>query len=196
MRGLCLAIAWFLSPLFSAPLSAEGQTKIRLGGGPGVPIGSLSDGTRAAGPSFLAGVAISVDEGYYLLVEGHHSRFGIDRETFPNTSDGVLPDSVKKLTGGNAGLLIEGIADPVGFYGHGGVGWARGTGRAGRSIDGPDARTGTTDHSLMFVIGVGVNLSVSDKLGLTLNLRYNHVRDVFDERAQWIPVTASVVIRL
>ncbi len=94
------------------------------------------------------------------------------------------------------GLLIEGIADPVGFYGHGGVGWARGTGKAGLSIDGGDASNGTADHSFMFVIGVGVNLSVSDKLGLALNVRYNHVRDVFDQRAQWIPVTASAVIRL
>ena len=206
MRGLCLAIAWFLSPLslapllfaplLFAPLSAEGQTNIRLGGGPGVPIGSLSDRTRAAGPTFLAGVAIPVDVGYYLLVEGHHSRFGIDRETFPNTGDGVEPDAVTKLTGGNVGLLIEGIADPVGFYGHGGVGWTRGTGKTGRSIDGGDARTGTADHSFMFVFGVGVNLSVSDRLGLTLNVRYNHVRDVFGERAQWIPVTASAVIRL
>ena len=206
MRGLCLAIAWFLSPWFSAPLlfapllfaplSAEGQTKIRLGGGPGVPIGSLSDGTKAAGPSLLAGVAIPVDHGYYLLIEGHHSRFGIDRETFPNTSDGVETDAATKLTGGNAGLLIEGIADPVGFYGHGGVGWARGTGKAGRSLDGTSASTGTADHSFMFVIGVGVNITVSDKLGLTLNVRYNHVRDVFGERAQWLPVTASVVIRL
>ena len=211
MRGLCLAIAWFLAPLsfaplsfatllfaplFFAPLSAEGQTKIRLGGGPGVPIGSLSEGTKAVGPSFLAGVAIPVDHGYYLLIEGHHSRFGIDSEPFPNTGDGVEPDAATKLTGGNAGLLIEGIADPVGFYGHGGVGWARSTGKAGRSIDGTDANTGTADHSFMFVIGVGVNLSVSDRVGLTLNVRYNHVRDVFGERAQWIPVTASVVIRL
>lgn len=201
MRGLCLAIAWFLSPLFAAPLlfaplSAEGQTKIRLGGGPGMPVGDLSGGTKAVGPSFLAGVAIPVDHGYYLLIEGHHSRFGHIEEAVSKTNDGVDPDAVTKLTGGNVALLIEGIADPVGFYGHGGVGWARGTGKAVLSNEGGEASMGTAGNSFMFVLGVGVNITVSDRLGLTLNVRYNHVRNVFDERAQWIPVTASVVFEL
>lgn len=197
MRVACLAIAWFFSPLL-----AEGQTNIRIGGGPGLPLGALSDDTKAVGPSFLAGVAIPVDIGYFLLIEGHHSRFGISEEALPGPNDGVVSDAAIKLTGGNVGLLIEGVADPVGFYGHGGVGWARGTrgtggtGKTGRSIEGEDALTGTDDHSFMFVIGLGVNLSVSDRLGLALEARYNHAFDVFDERAQWIPVTASVKIRL
>lgn len=196
MRGLCLAIAWLLSPLLFVPLLAEGQMNIRLGGGTGMPIGDLSDGTKSLGPSFLAGVAIPVDLGYYLLIEGHHSRFGIDEEALSKPSVGMDSVAVTKLTGANVGLLIEGIADPVGFYGHGGVGWARRTGRTDLSIEGGDESTRTAGNSFMFVLGVGVNITVSDKLGLTLNARYNHVRDVFDERAQWIPFTASVVLKL
>ncbi len=167
-----------------------------------MPVGDLSDGTRAVGPSFLAGVAIPVDMGYFLLVEGHHSRFGFDEEEILDPNERVDSDAATKLTGGNVGLLIEGIADPVGFYGHGGVGWTRGNGGTGgagdtgRSVEGVGARTGTDDHSFMFVIGLGVNITIDDNLGLTLNVRYNHVRDMFDERAQWVPVTVSAVIRL
>lgn len=197
MRGACLAIA-----LPFLPLLAEGQANVRIGGGPGLPLGALSDDTKAVGPSFLAGVAIPVDIGYFLLIEGHHSRFGIGEEALPRPNDGVVSDAEKRLTGGNVGLLIEGVADPVGFYGHGGVGWARGTrgtggtGKTGRSIEGEGARTGKDDHSFLFVIGLGVNVFINDNLGLTLNVRYNHVRDMFDGRAQWVPVTVSAVIRL
>lgn len=194
MRGLCLAIACFFSPLW-----AEGQANIRLGGGPGMPIGDLADGLETVGPSFLAGLAIPVDIGYFLLIEGHHSRFGIDEEAMLDPNEGVKSDAATKLTGGNVGLLIEGVADPVGFYGHGGVGWTRGTrstGRDGRSVEGVDARNGTDDHSFTFVIGLGVNVSISDNLGLTVNVRYNHARDIFHDRAQWTPVTVSAVIRL
>ncbi len=197
MRGLCLAIACFCSPLW-----AEGQANVRLGGGPGMPIGDLADGLETVGPSFLAGLAIPVDIGYFLLIEGHHSRFGIDEEAMLDPNEGVKSDAATKLTGGNVGLLIEGVADPVGFYGHGGVGWTRGTRgtrstvKAGRSVEGEDARTGTDDHSFTFVIGLGVNVSINDNLGLTINVRYNHARDIFDDRAQWTPVTVSAVIRL
>ncbi len=126
-----------------------------------MPIGDQADGLETVGPSFLAGLAIPVDLGYFLL--------------------------------------IEGVADPVGFYGHGGVGWTRGTRSAvkeGRSVEGEDARTGTDDHSFTFVIGLGVNVSINDNLGLTINVRYNHARDIFHDRAQWTPVTDSAVIRL
>ena len=197
MRGAGLAIT-----LFFMPLLAEGQTNIRLGGGLGMPVGALSNDTKTVGPSFLAGVAIPVDMGYFLLIEGHHSRFGIDEETIPDPNEGVKSDAATKLTGGNVGLLIEGIADPVGFYGHGGVGWTRGTGGTGgagdtgRSVEGVGARIDTDDHSFMFVIGLGVNVTINDNLGLTLNVRYNHVHDLFDERAQWVPITVSAVIRL
>ncbi len=191
MRGVCLAIAWLFSPLL-----AEGQANARLGGGPGMPVGDLSDGTEAAGPSFLVGLAIPVDVGYFLLLEGHHSRFGINGEELPDTNERVNPDADIKLTGGNVGLLIQGVADPVGYYGHGGVGWARGSGKAERSIEGEDARFNTGDNSFMFVFGLGVNLTVSDHVRLSLEARYNHAFDVFDESARWIPVTASVVIQL
>lgn len=194
MRGACLAIVLSFSPLL-----AEGQANVRIGGGPGLPLGALSDDTKAVGPSFLAGVAIPVDIGYYLLIEGHHSRFGISEEALPGPNDGVVSDADKRLTGGNVGLLIEGVADPVGFYGHGGVGWARGTrgkGQVGHSVEGEDAGNGTGGNSFMFVIGLGVNVSVSDRLGLALNVRYNHVRDMFDGRARWVPVTVSAVIQL
>ena len=191
MRGVCLAIAWLFSPLL-----AEGQANARLGGGPGMPVGGLSDGTEAAGPSFLVGLAIPVDVGYFLLLEGHHSRFGIKEEELPDSNERVKPDADLKLTGGNVGLLIQGVADPVGFYGHGGVGWAKGTGKADLSIEGEDARISTGNNSFMFVFGLGVNLTVSDHVRLSLEARYNHAFDVFDESARWIPVTASVVIQL
>ena len=197
MRVVCLAIACLFSPLL-----AEGQPNARLGGGPAMPIGDLADGLEAVGPSFLAGVAIPVDIGYFLLIEGHHSRFSINEEELSHTKGTMASDAATTLSGGNAGLLIEGVADPVGFYGHGGVGWTRGTrgtegtGKAGLSGEGEGARTGTTDHSFMFVIGLGVNLTINDNLGLTLNVRYNHARDMFDERAQWIPVTVSAVLQL
>ena len=166
VRNACLAIALFVSPLL-----AEGQANVRVGGGPAMPIGDLSDGTKAAGPSFLAGVAIPVDLGYYLLIEGHHSRFGIEEEAFTDTYVETRHAADTRLTGGNAGLLIEGIADPVGFYGHGGVGWVRGTrgsgstGKTGRSIENEGARSGKADHSFMFVLGLGINLSLNDNLG-------------------------------
>ena len=194
MRGAGLAIA-----LFFLPLWVEGQTNIRLGGGPGIPVGSLADQTSAFGPSFLAGVAIPVDMGYFLLIEGHHSRFGIDEDATRVPDEGGKSTATTKLTGGHVGLMIEGIADPVGFYGHGGVGWTRGTvgtGEAGRSFEDEGARTDTDDHSFMFVIGLGVNATINDKLGLALNIRYNHVRDMFDKRAQWVPVSVSAVIHL
>lgn len=191
MRGLCLAIACFFSPLL-----AEGQVDARLGGGPGMPIGDLADGTEAAGPFLLAGLAVPVDIGYFLLFEGHHSRFGTDEEEFAHLNGRMESDADRKMTGGNVGLLIQGIADPVGFYGHGGVGWARATGRSGRSDEGEDAESTASDSSFMFVIGLGVNLTVSNHVGLSLETRYNHVFEVFNESARWIPVTASVVIQL
>jgi len=191
VRGVCLAIAWLFSPLL-----AEGQANARLGGGPGMPVGGLSDGTEAAGPSFLVGLAIPVDVGYFLLLEGHHSRFGINEEELPHSNERMQTDADIKLTGGNVGLLIQGVADPVGFYGHGGVGWSRGTGKAGLSIEGEDARISTGNNSFMLVFGIGVNLTVSDHVRLSLEGRYNHAFDVFDESARWIPVTASVVIQL
>ena len=161
-----------------------------------MPVGDLSDGTEAAGSSFLVGLAIPVDVGYFLLLEGHHSRFGTNEEELPDTNERVKPDADIKLTGGNVGLLIQGVADPVGFYGHGGVGWAGGTGKADLSIEGEDADTSTGNNSFMFVFGLGVNLTVSDHVRLSLEARYNHAFDVFDESARWIPVTASVVIQL
>lgn len=203
MRGICLAIACLFSPLF-----AEGQANIRLGGGPAMPIGDLADGTASAGSFLLAGLAIPVDEGYFLLIEGHHSRFGIEESAFSHTIEGLANESLasdahRTLTGGNVGLLIEGIADPVGFYGHGGVGWTRATGwsdrftgRSDRTAAGEDADSGTSDHSFMFVFGLGVNLTVSDRVRLSLEARYNHARNVFDESARWIPVTAFVVMHL
>lgn len=196
VRGVRLSIAGLLASSLFSPLSAEGQANIRLGAGPGMPVGALADGSKVVGPSFLAGVAIPVDHGYYLLIEGHHGRFGSDRETRTDTNAGAEPRSGARLTGGNAGLLIEGIADPVGFYGHGGVGWVGGTGNGDPSIGGEDASVGTADHSFMFVLGIGVNIMISDRLGLTLNARYNHALDAFAERVQWIPVTASVVLQL
>ena len=191
MRGVILAIAWILSPLL-----AEGQANARIGVGPGMPVGGLSDGTEALGPSFRAGLAIPVDEGYFLLIEGHHSRFGINKEELPDPDKRVGSDADTKLTGGNVGLLIQGVADPVGFYGHGGVGWARGTGKSDLSVAGEYAGTDSGGNSFMFVIGLGVNLTMSDHVGLSLDVRYNHAFDVFDESARWIPVTASVVVRL
>lgn len=203
MRGLCLAIACLFSPLL-----AEGQANARLGGGPAIPFGDLADGTASAGPFLAAGLAIPVDEGYYLLLEGHHSRFGIKEAAFSHSNEGLAneglaSDAHRTLTGGNVGLLIEGIADPVGFYGHGGVGWVRATGRpdrftgrSDRTAAGEDVDSGTSDHSFMFVFGLGVNLTVSDHVRLSLEARYNHARNVFDESTRWIPVTASVVIHL
>lgn len=191
MRVVCLAIACLLSPLL-----AEGQAKARLGGGPAMPIGDLADGTASAGPFLHAGLAIPVDEGYFLLIEGHHSRFGIEEPAFSHSNEGLASDADRTLTGGNVGLLIEGIADPVGYYGHGGMGWVRAAGWPGRPVAGEDADSGTTDHSFMFVIGLGINLTVSDRVWLSLEARYNQARNVFDESARWIPVTASVVIRL
>ena len=114
MRGACLVIV-----LFCSPLLAEGQVKARLGGGPAMPIGDLADGTAPAGSFIHAGLAIPVDFGYYLLVEGHHSRFGINESEYAHSNGRIASDADRKLTGGNVGLLIEGIADPVGFYGHG-----------------------------------------------------------------------------
>lgn len=191
MRVVYLAIACLFSPLL-----AEGQANVRLGGGPAMPIGDLADGRASAGPFLLAGLAIPVDVGYFLLLEGHHSRFGIKEPAFSHSDEGSATDADRKLTGGNVGLLIQGIADPVGFYGHGGVGWVRATGRSDRPAAGEDVDSGTSDHSFMFVIGLGVNLTVSDHVGLSLEARYNRARDVFDESARWIPVTASVVIQL
>ena len=191
MRGACLVIV-----LFCTPLLAEGQVKARLGGGPAMPIGDLADGTASAGSFIHAGVAIPVDFGYYLLVEGHHSRFGINESEYAHSNSRTASDTVRKLSGGNAGLLIEGIADPVGFYGHGGVGWVRATGRPDRPVAGEDADSGTSDHSFMFVFGLGVNLTVSDRVRLSLEARYNQARNVFDESARWIPVSAFVVIQL
>ncbi len=78
----------------------------------------------------------------------------------------------------------------------GDLGWVRATGRSDRPGAGEDADSGTGDHSFMFVIGLGVNLTVSDRVGLSLEARYNHARNVFDESAKWIPVTAFVVILL
>ena len=203
MRIVWLAIACMFSPLL-----AEGQANVRLGGGPAMPIGDLADGTASAGPFLVAGLAIPVDEGYFLLLEGHHSRFGIEGSAFSHSNEGMADEGSaavadRTLTGGNVGLLIEGIADPVGFYGHGGVGWVwtsgrpdRFTGRSDRPAAGEDADSGTSDHSFMFVFGLGINLTVSDHVRLSLEARYNHARNVFDESARWIPVTASVVIRL
>ena len=203
MRGVCLAIASLFLPLF-----AEGQANARLGGGPAVPIGDLADGTASAGSFLLAGLAIPVDEGYYLLLEGHHSRIGIKEAAFSHSNEELADerlasDAHRTLTGGNVGLLIEGIADPVGFYGHGGVGWGRATGwpdrftgRSDRTAAGEDADSGTSDHSFMFVFGLGVNLTFSDRVRLSLEARYNHARNVFDESARWIPVTAFVVMHL
>ena len=203
MRIVCLAIACMFSPLL-----AEGQANVRLGGGPAMPIGDLADGTSSAGPFLVAGLALPVDEGYFLLIEGHHSRFGIKEAAFSHSNEGLAneglaSDAHRTLTGGNVGLLIEGIADPVGFYGHGGVGWVRATGRPDRATGqsdrlatGEDADSGTSEHSFMFVFGLGVNLIVSDHVRMSLEARYNHARNVFDESARWIPVTASVVIRL
>lgn len=191
MRAVCLAIVCLFSPLL-----AEGQTNVRLGGGLAMPVGDLADGTAPAGPFLLAGLAIPVDEGYFLLLEGHHSRFGKKEPAFSLSNEGLASDADRTLTGGNVGLLIEGIADPVGFYGHGGLGWARATGRADRPVAGEDVDSGTSDHSYMFVFGLGVNLTVSDRVGLSLEARYNHARDVFDESARWIPVTAFVKIQL
>ena len=191
MREACLVIV-----LFCSPLLAEGQVKARLGGGPAVPVGDLADGTASAGSFLHAGLAIPVDLGYYLLVESHHSRFGINEPEFSHLDEGLASDADRTLTGGNVGLLIEGIADPVGFYGHGGVGWVRATGRPDRPVAGEDADSGTSDHAFMFVIGLGVNLTVSDRVRLSLEARYNQARDVFDESARWIPVTAFVVIQL
>lgn len=191
MRAVCLAIVCLFSPLL-----AEGQTNVRLGGGPAMPVGDLADGTEAAGPFLLAGLAIPVDEGYFLLLEGHHSRFGIREPAFSLPNEGLASDADRTLTGGNVGLLIEGIADPVGFYGHGGLGWVRATGRSDRPVAGEDVDSGTSDHSYMFVFGLGVNLTVSDRVGLSLEARYDHARDVFDESARWIPVAAFVKIQL
>lgn len=191
MRVVGLAIVCLFSPLL-----AEGQTNVRLGGGPAMPVGDLADGTETAGPFLVAGLAIPVDEGYFLLLEGHHSRFGIREPAFSHSNDGLASDADRTLTGVNAGLLIEGIADPVGFYGHGGLGWVRATGRSNRPVAGVDASSGTSDHSFMFVFGLGVNLTVSDRVGLSLEARYNHARDVFDKSARWIPATAFVKIQL
>ena len=203
MRIVWLAIACLFSPLL-----AEGQANVRLGGGPAMPIGDLADGTASAGPFLVAGLAIPVDEGYFLLLEGHHSRFGIEGSAFLHSNEGMAnegsaADADRTLTGGNVGLLIEGIADPVGFYGHGGVGWARATGRPDRATGrsdrpatGEDEDSGTSDHSFMFVIGFGVNLTVNQRVGLSLEARYNHACNLFDESTRWIPVTASVVIQL
>lgn len=203
MRVVCLAIACLFPPLL-----AEGQANVRLGGGPAMPIGDLADGTASAGSFLHGGLAIPVDVGYFLLLEGHHSRFGIEESAFSHTNEGLAneglaSDADRRLTGGNVGLLIEGIADPVGFYGHGGVGWARATGRpdhstarSDRPVAGEGTDSGTTDHSFMFVIGLGVNLTVSDRVRLSLEARYNHARNVFDESARWIPVTAFVVMHL
>lgn len=198
MRVACLAIACLFSPML-----AEGQANVRLGGGPAMPIGDLADGTASAGPFLHAGLAIPVDEGYFLLLEGHHSRFGIEESAFSHTHEIRAKVADRKLTGGNVGLMTEGIADPVGFYGHGGVGWVRVTGRPDRSgggsnhaVAGEDGDSGTNDHSFMFVFGLGVNLTVSDRVRLSLEARYNHARNVFDESARWIPVTAFVVIQL
>lgn len=203
MRGVCMAIACLFSPLL-----AEGQVNVRLGGGPAMPIGDLADETASAGPFLHGGVAIPVDEGYFLLIEGHHSRFGIKEAAFLHSNEGLAneglaSDADRTLTGGNVDLMIEGIADPVGFYGHGGVGWARATGwpdrpaaRSDHTAAGEDADSGTSDHSFMFVFGLGVNLAVSDRVRLSLEARYNHARNVFDESARWVPVTAFVVIHL
>ncbi|MCY3554206.1 MAG: outer membrane beta-barrel protein [Gemmatimonadetes bacterium] len=198
MRVVCLAIACVFSPLL-----AEGQVNARLGGGPAMPIGDLADGTASVGSFLHGGLALPVDEGYFLLIEGHHSRFGIKDPAFSHSNEGSASDADRTLMGGNAGLLIEGIADPVGFYGHGGVGWVRAkgrpdrfTGRSDRTAAGEDADSGTSDHSFMFVFGLGVNLTVSDRVRLSLEARYNHARNVFDESAWWIPVTAFVVMRL
>ena len=203
-----MRIVWLAIVCMFSPLLAEGQVNVRLGGGPAMPIGDLADGTASAGPFLVAGLALPVDEGYFLLIEGHHSRFGIEGSVFSHSNEGMADegsaaDADRTLTGGNVGLLIEGIADPVGFYGHGGVGWAKATGRPDRFTDrsdrpaaGEDADSGTSDHSFMFVFGLGVNLTVSDHVRLSLEARYNHARNVFDESARWIPVTASVVIRL
>lgn len=191
VRIVCLAIVCLISPLL-----AEGQANIRLGGGPAKPIGDLGAGTAAAGPFLHGGLAIPVDEGYFLLIEGHHSRFGIKESASSNSNDEWASDADRTLTGGQAGLLIEGIADPVGFYGHGGLGWVRATGWSDRPVAGAASDSGTSDHSFMFVIGLGVNLTVSDRVRLSLEARYNHARNVFDESALWIPVTASAVIQL
>lgn len=191
MRVVCLAIACMFLPLL-----AESQEKVRLGGGPAIPIGDLADGTASAGPFLLAGLTIPVDVGYFLLIEGHHSRFGINESAVSHSNEGSASDADRTQTGGNVGLLIEGIADPVGFYGHGGLGWVRATGRSDRPVEGEDADTGTSDHSFMFVIGLGANLTVSERVRLSLEARYNHARNVFDESARWIPVTAFVVIQL
>lgn len=191
MRVVCLVIACVFSPWL-----AEGQANVRLGGGPAVPVGDLTDGTSSAGPFLHAGLAIPVDVGYFLLIEGHHSRFGIKESAFSHTNERVASDADRRLTGGNVGLMTEGIADPVGFYGHGGLGWVRATGRSDRPAAGEDADTGTSDHSFMFVFGLGVNLTVSDRVRLSLEARYNHARNLFGESARWIPVTAFMVIRL
>ena len=68
--------------------------------------------------------------------------------------------------------------------------------RSDRPVAGEDVDSGTSDHSFMFVFGLGVNLTVSDRVGLSLEARYNHARDVFDESARWIPATAFVKIKL
>lgn len=198
MRVVCLAIACVFSPLL-----AEGQANVRLGGGPAMPIGDLADGTASAGSFLTAGLAIPVDVGYVLLIEGHHSRFGIDESAVSHSNEGAASDADRTQTGGNVGLLIEGITDPVGFYGHGGLGWVRATGRPDRSTGqsdlpgaGEDADSRTSDHSFMFVFGLGANLTFSERVRLSLEARYNHARNVFDESARWIPITAFVVIKL
>jgi len=204
VRIACLVIACLISPL-----SAEGQANVRLGGGTAMPIGDLADGTASAGPFLHAGLAIPVDVGYFLLIEGHHSRFGI-KEAASHAHEIRASDANRRLTGGHVGLMTEGIADPVGFYGHGGLGWVRATGWSDRSTNrsdrpgggsdrpaaGEDTDTGTSDYSFMFVFGLGVNLTVSDRVRLSLEARYNHAHNLFDESARWIPLTAFVVIRL
>ncbi len=196
-----------LASVISLPATGKGfaqdpekRMSISLGGGRSIPSGDFADG-KTRGSLFLLGMTVRVSESVHLAFNGYDNLFSVKRGQHDRDrlSDDALQrlgpdvDANVSLEGANFGLMYKTATSPAAVYGVGGIGYSRAIDRFFGTVRGTKLTAFSTETSFSVLLGGGVHMSVTDTVGLALDVRY--IRAFNDRNVQWIPVAASVVFR-